>query len=106
VNYGRVLRTARRRARLTQRQVAERAGLPQPAVARAENGRNVPRADTLERILRACDAELRVAPALGAGVDRTAIRQLLELTPGERARLAVIEARNLDRALARARTRR
>jgi len=103
VNYGRVLRTARRRAGLTQREVATRAGLPQPAIARAESGRTVPRADTLERILRACGSELRAAPALGVGVDRTAIRELLALTPGERARLAVAEAGNLDRALARTR---
>jgi len=68
-----------------------------------ESGRSVPRVDTLERALRACGAELRAEPALGIGVDRTVIRDLLALTPGQRARLAVAEARNLERALARRR---
>jgi transcriptional regulator with XRE-family HTH domain len=103
VNHGQALREARRRAGLTQREVAARSGLPQPAIARMERGRGVPRVDTVERALRACGAELRAAPALGVGVDRTAIRELLALTPGQRARLAVTEARNLERALAAAR---
>ena len=39
-------------------------------------------------------------------LNRTVIRSLLELTPGERARLAVQEAGHLDRALAVAQKRR
>ncbi len=44
------------------------------------------------------DRERREAsanPRPGEGVDRTAIRQMLALTPAERLRLAVEEARNL-----------
>ena len=41
-----------------------------------------------------------------AGVADLVIRSLLELTPGERARLAVQEAGHLDRALAVAQKRR
>jgi hypothetical protein len=43
-------------------------------------------------------------PKPGTGVDRTTIRRLLNLTPAERIRLLVEEARNLaefDRALER-----
>jgi hypothetical protein len=57
----------------------------------------VPRLDTLERLLRACGVTLEPVPLLGDGVDRTAIRELLRLTPSERARLAVEEARALAR---------
>jgi transcriptional regulator with XRE-family HTH domain len=93
------LRYARRRARLTQRQLAARAGVPQPAIARIESGRSVPRVDTFTRLLDACgiSLELRAAP----GVDRTAMRELLRLTPRERLDLAVVEARNLEALPAR-----
>lgn len=94
------LRDARRRARLTQRALAVRAGVPQPSVARIESGAVVPRVDTLDRLLAECGLALDGVPRPGAGVDRTSIRVLLELSPGERLRLAAREARNLDRFLA------
>ena len=93
------LRSARRRAGLSQRELAARAGVPQPTVARIESRAVSPRIDTLDRLLAVCDAELTVAPRSGAGVDRGPIRALLRLTPSERLRLAVDEARNLDRLL-------
>ncbi|HMF09215.1 MAG TPA: helix-turn-helix transcriptional regulator, partial [Thermoanaerobaculia bacterium] len=43
-----LLRYARRSAGLSQRDLAARAGMPQPAVARIESGRTIPRFDTLE----------------------------------------------------------
>lgn len=48
-----LIRRARRRARLTQRELAARAGTSRAAVAQYETGVKVPRADTLERILEA-----------------------------------------------------
>ncbi|MGH2723895.1 MAG: helix-turn-helix transcriptional regulator [Actinomycetota bacterium] len=84
MNAARVLREARARAGLTQAEVARRAGLPQPAVARIERGGGIPRVDTLERLLRACGASLAVEPRLGMDVDRKEIRDLLRLTPSER----------------------
>jgi hypothetical protein len=39
----------------------------------------------------------------GTGVDRTLIRQMLALTPAERARTIVESARNVAKVLARAR---
>jgi len=101
VNPGATLREARRRAGLSQRALAARVGVPQPVVARIERGGVSPRIDTLERLLRGCGEELGTRPRLGEGVDRTAIRELLKLSPGERARLAVEEARNVERALRR-----
>lgn len=75
----------------------------QPAIARIEAGRVTPRVDTLDRLIAACGEALEPARRLGDGVDRTTIRPLLDMTPGERARLAVSEARNVGRLLARVR---
>ncbi len=98
-----LLRHARARAGLTQRALAERTGVPQPAIARIEVGRVRPRVDTLEALLRACGSRLESEPRSGIGVDRSAIRELLRLTPAERARQAVQEARNLARVPSRRR---
>jgi transcriptional regulator with XRE-family HTH domain len=99
MNPASVIARARRRAGYTQRELAARAGLAQPALARLEAGRVIPRVDTLERILRACGRELETARRPGIGVDRSAIRAMLRLSPEERLELAVREARNLDRLL-------
>jgi len=92
-----MIAAARRRANLTQRELGEKTDLDQSAIARLESGRTVPRADTLDRVLRACGRRLEALPAAGEGVDRSAIRALLRLTPDERLKLAVREARNLAR---------
>ena len=97
MNGASILRNARRRAGLSQRQLAAAVAIPQPAIARIESGAVVPRVDTLGRLLAGCGERLESRPRLGAGLDRTAIRGLLRLSPGERARLAVEEARNLER---------
>lgn len=88
-----LLRAARRRANLTQTQLAERAGLSQAEVARLERAGSNPTAATLERVLRATGHRLELR-RLDA-VDETQLRERLELTPAER--LAVFEAsqRNL-----------
>jgi uncharacterized protein len=53
-----MLRAARQRAGLSQRELAERAATSQPAVNRYERGRVQPRADVLQRLLVACDSDL------------------------------------------------
>ena len=92
---------ARRKANLSQRALAERAGITQATIARIEMGEIDPRSSTVLRLLRACGFELEAAPLSGVGIDRTAIRELLKLSPAERVRLATQEARNLERSLAR-----
>jgi transcriptional regulator with XRE-family HTH domain len=92
---GNLLRYSRARATLTQRELAERAGIPQSSVARIETGHVTPRADTLNRLLLACGVRLDGVPRRGEGVDRTGIRELLALSPEERLSRAVAEARNL-----------
>ena len=90
-----LLRDARCRAGLSQRQLAARSGVAQPTIARIEGGRAEPRFGLLRRLLEACGTRLVTEPIAGLGVDRTAIRELLALSPAERLALAVEEARNL-----------
>lgn len=88
---------ARRSAGLTQRQLAERSGVPQPTIARIESGKQMPRADTLDRLLEACDFELRLGPIRGGGVDQSQIREWLDMSPEERLRRATGYGRMIDR---------
>lgn len=84
------------KAGLSQRELGRRSGVPQPTIVRIERGAVSPRFDTLDRLLTACCFELCLEPARGVGIDRSAIRELLRLSPADRARVAVKEARNLD----------
>jgi transcriptional regulator with XRE-family HTH domain len=66
VELGAILRALRRRADLSQRQLAELAGVPKSTVARIESGAaRDPRFRTVERILRAAGAELAVSGGSG-----------------------------------------
>ena len=88
---------ARRAAGLSQRELSRRTGVPQSAIARIERGQQVPRADTLERLLKACGFEMRLGPVRGDGVDMSLIEHWLGLTPAERAEGAAAYGRTLDR---------
>ena len=103
MNAGRVLKAARRRVGMTQRDLAEASGVPQPSIARVERGASIPRVDTLGRLLRATGQELEPSPRLGEGVDRSQIRYLLDLTPDQRGRAAEVAGRNLVNLLNQAR---
>ncbi|MPZ22626.1 MAG: helix-turn-helix domain-containing protein [Dehalococcoidia bacterium] len=94
MNAGRVLLEARRRAQLSQRELAKRAGVPQPTVARIERGVSVPRVDTLDRLLRACNEMLEAIPLEGLGIDRSTIQRRLKLSPDDRLELATASAVN------------
>ena len=88
---------ARRAAGLSQRELAAKCGIPQPAIARIEKGRQVPRYDTLLRLLDACGFELRLGPKRGDGVNREQIRGWLALSPAERAQGIAQYGRFLER---------
>jgi transcriptional regulator with XRE-family HTH domain len=92
-----ILGYARRKANLSQRELGRRAGTTQATISRIEDGLVSPRFDTLERLLDVCGFQLQTIPRRGIGIDRGAIRELLRTTPVERARLAVEEARNLEK---------
>ncbi len=92
MNAARLLLYARRRAGLSQRGLAKSAGVPQSTVARIETRQLAPRVDTFERLLRAAGHTLALERTPGLGVDRSQMRELRRLTPGQRARLAVADA--------------
>ena len=81
---------------MTQQELASRAGISQPALARIESGRVIPRVDTMERLLRESGMSLEPLPRAGQGIDRTTIRKMLALSPQKRLQLAMKEARNLE----------
>ena len=88
---GRMVREARRRATLTQRELAAKAGIPQATIARIERGRVDPRVGTLDRLLEACGCGLESMPRLGIGVDRTQIRERLSVSMDERLAVAMAD---------------
>jgi transcriptional regulator with XRE-family HTH domain len=79
----RLLRYARRHAGFSQRALAQRSGIKQPAIARIERGLVSPRLDTLDQLLSATGFTLELAPRPGEGVDRTLITAALERTSEE-----------------------
>jgi transcriptional regulator with XRE-family HTH domain len=60
---GELVREARRRAGLTQKELAERAGTTQSAIARLESGRNSPSFEQVERLLKLCGFSMIVSMA-------------------------------------------
>jgi hypothetical protein len=102
---GTLIREARRRAGITQAELARRAGLQQPAIARWENGRAEPSLSTLERLVGACGLELRLALGPAEPEAATAMRNLA-LSPEERLDQLVRAVRFIEegrQALARSR---
>jgi transcriptional regulator with XRE-family HTH domain len=95
----RLLRHARKRAGLTQRALAAKAGVPQPYVARIESSATDPTVSSLSRLLRACETTLEALPGSGEGVDRTGFRVLLRRSPAERVGGVAADARGLDEFL-------
>lgn len=79
-----LVREARRRAGLTQRELAERAGTTQSAVARLESGRTSPSFDAVVRFVRLCGFRLHVSLDPYDDSDIAQAEALLRLTPDER----------------------
>jgi transcriptional regulator with XRE-family HTH domain len=61
-----IIREARRRAALSQRELARRSGTSQPTLSAYEAGRKMPSAATLARLLAACGERLTSVPATRA----------------------------------------
>lgn len=97
MSAGTYVNQARRAAGLSQRELSRRTGVPQSAIARIERGLQVPRADTLEKLLEACGFELRMGPMRGVDVDRSLIEGWLRFTPPERLERATGYGRMLSR---------
>jgi transcriptional regulator with XRE-family HTH domain len=98
-----LVRTARRRRGLTQRELAKRTGIPQPMISSIERGLQDPRYSTLQRILAAVDQEFDVVDKAGGGVDRTQFVESLRLKPLQRLRNGVEASIAIDRLVKSAR---
>jgi len=88
-----LVREARRRAGLTQAELARRAGVPTSTVGRIESGSRVPSAQMVERLVRAAGFDVSVS--LGEpdpGTD-SMFQRTLRRSPAERLRDATRVAR-------------
>lgn len=79
-----LVREARRRAGLTQRELAERAGTTQSAVARLESGRTSPSFDIVVRLVRLCGLDLDIMLVERDDSDWAQAERLRDLTVDER----------------------
>ena len=97
INVGGLFRDIRDRSALTQRDLAERVGTSQSAIARLEQGASNPTIDTLERTAAAAGFAVRIAlvplpsrdPVIERykqDVDRTLLRENLRKSIDERIR--------------------
>lgn len=86
---------------MSQRELARRAGVPQPSISRIERGVVSPSFDTLERLVRACGMEIEAIERPGRGVDVTLIDQMLAMSPADRGRYAADATREMQRILER-----
>ena len=66
---GQTVKSARKRAGMTQQDLAQATGMPQPSIARIEAGTVVPRTATLIALLEATGHQLSVVP-IDPAVDR------------------------------------
>ena len=81
---GDLLREARRRAGLSQAELARRAGKPTSVIGRWERGEVKPSLETLRQMIRACDLELRFRLSVLDDAQDGAISAALDLTPEQR----------------------
>lgn len=83
---GALIREARRRAGLSQAELARRASTAQSGIARWESGRTTPSLEDVRRLVRLCGFELEVAIVPREESDLTQAERLVALTPDERVR--------------------
>jgi transcriptional regulator with XRE-family HTH domain len=91
------VREARKRAGLTQRELAEKAGTTQSAIARLESGRTRPAFDDVLRLVRLCGFDLDVMLVERDDSDWAQARSYLAIEPAERFERAARFARRIQR---------
>jgi hypothetical protein len=84
VSISNLVREARRRAGLTQAQLAERAGVPKSTVGRIESGARMPSTEMVERLVQAAGLSVSISlsepdPGTDSMFERT-----LQRSPAER----------------------
>lgn len=92
-----LIKVARKRAGLTQVQLAERAGTSQPAIARWEAGERDPGFSTLQRLIQSCDLDLSIALNPTDLHDLSLALRTREMTPGQRVENMLEWTRSLEK---------
>lgn len=92
-----LIRVARKRAGLTQAQLAEKAGTSQPAIARWEAGERDPGFGTLQRLIHACDLDMSIALNQADLHDLSLALRTREMTPGQRVENMLNWTRSLEK---------
>jgi transcriptional regulator with XRE-family HTH domain len=90
-----LVREARRRAGLSQRELAERAGTTQSAIARLETGRTTPSFDAVLRLVRLCGLDLDVMLVERDDADWAQAQRLRPLSAAQRVSLGVRTANTM-----------
>lgn len=99
-----LVREARKRARLTQAELAQRAGTTQSAIARIETGESTPSFDSVLRLVRLCGMDLDIMLVERDDSDLAQARPLLDLAPQERHERLRAWVNRLERQRAQIRT--
>lgn len=81
-----IIREARRRARLTQAELARRAKTTQSAIARWETGKCQPSWEKLQELVACCGLELTISMGERREAEERALEQRRAMTPAERLR--------------------
>jgi transcriptional regulator with XRE-family HTH domain len=84
MSIAQLVREARRRAGLTQADLARRAGVPKSTVGRVESGARVPSTEMAERLVRAAGFELSIALAEPDPGTDSMFERTLRRTPAQR----------------------
>lgn len=79
-----LIRESRRRAGLSQSQLARRAGVAKSTVGRIESGTRVPSSDLVERLVRAAGFEIQLSLAAPDPGTDSMFERTLRRTPAER----------------------
>jgi transcriptional regulator with XRE-family HTH domain len=93
---GRLLHQARRRAGLSQTDLARRAGKATSAIGRWERGEVRPSLETLAELVNACGLDLTLGLAPADDHDRVLVLRCLRMAPDERLREMVSAVKALE----------
>lgn len=100
---GELIREARKRAGLSQQELAERLGTTQSVIARWETGARSPTLDALRRAVRACGFTLNVGVGVPDPDHELLVRGNLALSPTERLDRIVDQLAGLEDLVGQAR---
>lgn len=100
---GDLIRSARRRAGLTQAELGSRLGTTQAAISRLERGSSNPTVATLTTVLRGAGQRLELtAVPQQIAIDEAQVRARVAMTPAERLADFAAGRRNMERLAAQA----